>query len=86
MPAMAREVSFVPESEMDLKVTWEAEEGVHANLLWGYAPDNMYHSRTIVGATEGRIGALVAGQPVYIRVDTFNENGITEGKIIKVRG
>ena len=86
MPAMAREVSFVPESEMDLKVTWEAEEGVHANLLWGYAPDKMYHSRTIMGATEGRIGALVAGQPVYIRVDTFNENGITEGKIIKVRG
>ena len=57
-----------------------------SNLLWGNAPDKMYHSRTIMGATEGRIGALVAGQPVYIRVDTFNENGITEGKIIKVRG
>lgn len=84
-PEMARKVKFILESEMDLKVSWEAEKGVNANLLWGYAPDKMYHSRTIMGATEGKTGALVAGQPVYIRVDTFNENGITEGEVVKVR-
>ena len=30
--------------------------------------------------TKKRIGALVDGESYYVRVDTFNENGITEGK------
>jgi xylan 1,4-beta-xylosidase len=29
------------------------------------------------------IGALIKGDPVYVRVDTFNEKGITEGEVIK---
>ena len=28
---------------------------------------------------EQNIGALVEGETVYVRVDAFNENGITEG-------
>ena len=31
--------------------------------------------------TKKRIGALVDGESYYVRVDTFNENGITEGKL-----
>lgn len=31
-----------------------------------------------------RIGALVKGQEYYVRVDAFNENGITEGKVEKI--
>lgn len=32
-----------------------------------------------------KIGALVKGQDYYVRVDAFNENGITEGnRIVKV--
>ena len=30
-------------------------------------------------AAEQNIGALVEGETVYVRVDVFNENGITEG-------
>ena len=28
-----------------------------------------------------RVGALVAGEKYYVRVDAFNENGITEGQV-----
>jgi hypothetical protein len=33
-------------------------------------------------ANEQRVGALVAGQEYFVRVDSFNENGITEGKTV----
>ena len=31
-----------------------------------------------------RIGALIKGREYYVRVDAFNENGITEGVCIKL--
>ena len=31
------------------------------------------------------IGALIEGEPVYIRVDAFNEAGITEGEVIQLK-
>lgn len=35
---------------------------------------------------EQRIGALVGGKKYYVRVDAFNENGITEGNVVKISG
>lgn len=84
-PKAAEEVDFELVGDFDLKVFWKAEESSNANLLWGYAPDKLYHSRMIFGKQEGYIGALTKGQPIYIRVDTFNESGITEGEVIIVR-
>jgi hypothetical protein len=34
--------------------------------------------------TKKRIGALIKGQKYYVRVDAFNESGITEGKTVKL--
>ena len=31
-----------------------------------------------------RVGALVSGADYYVRVDAFNENGITEGEVKKL--
>ena len=31
-----------------------------------------------------RVGALIKGREYYVRVDAFNENGITEGNCIKL--
>jgi len=55
-------------------------EAAGYNILWGYAPDKLYHSYMVFGKTSQRIGALIKGESVFVRVDTFNENGITEGK------
>ena len=49
-----------------------------------FAPDKLYHSYIVFGKNEIKIGALIKGEPVYVRVDTFNEVGITEGEVIEV--
>lgn len=71
-------------SELDLFVKWENTDVVGYNVLWGFAPDKLYHSYMVFGNNEVKIGALIKEQPVYVRVDTFNEKGITEGDVYKV--
>ena len=34
-----------------------------------------------LGTDEKNIGALMKGEPVFVRVDAFDENGITEGEV-----
>ena len=68
-----------------MTVSWQAEDLVGAVVLWGYAPDKLYHSRMVYGENQTQVGALVEGQKVYVRVDTFNKRGITEGNVITVK-
>lgn len=70
-------------NEMDMELSWSDMEYGH-NILWGHKPDKLYHSFLVYGENSKKIGALVADQNYYVRVDTFNENGITEGEIVEV--
>ncbi len=58
------------------------------NILWGHAEDKLYHSYQVYKSDEAlthkRIGALVKSQDYFVRVDAFNENGITHGKVTKL--
>lgn len=58
------------------------------NILWGHREDKLYHSYQIYKdegeLTHKRIGALVKAQDYYVRVDAFNENGITHGKVTRL--
>ena len=67
--------------DLNMRVSWEPDGAVGHNVLWGYAPEKLYHSYMVLGADEKNIGALVKGEPVFVRVDAFNENGITEGEV-----
>ena len=58
------------------------ENVVGYNILWGTDPQKLYHSYMIFD-TKQNIGALVKGETYYVRVDAFNENGITEGTVQK---
>lgn len=71
-------------SELDLSVTWEEDDAVGHNVVWGCAPDKLYHSYMVLGSNWVTISALIKGQPLYVRVDAFNEKGITEGEVLKV--
>jgi hypothetical protein len=82
MPPAAANVEAVRESDIDISVTWDGSATGY-NALWGFAADKLYHSYQVFG-TKAHIGGLVKGQPVYLRVDSFNESGITEGETIKV--
>lgn len=61
-------------------------DAVGYNVLWGNSPERLYHSWMVMGTriNRKRIGALVKGRDYYVRVDVFNENGITEGKVEKL--
>jgi hypothetical protein len=61
--------------------SWAETGAVGYNILWGSAPDKLYHSYMVFGAAEKKIGALMKGEPVWVRVDAFNEAGVTEGEV-----
>jgi hypothetical protein len=66
-------------SDIDMDVTIKDNGAVGYNILWGHEPEKLYHNYMVFGA-EKRVGALVKGQRYYVRVDSFNECGITEGR------
>ena len=71
-------------SDIDMTVSIEPHaDTVGHMILWGSSPEKLYHSRMVMGdeaiAEAIRIGALVSGRDYYVRVDSFNESGITEG-------
>jgi hypothetical protein len=73
-------------SDLDLLVSWAEDDAVGHIVLWGHRADKLYHSYMVFGRSEVKIGALVKGQPLYVRVDAFNESGITEGEVFQVFG
>ena len=67
-------------SPLDMRVSWSAKEADGACILWGHAPDKLYHAWTTYTESQ-KIGSLIADAPVYIRVDAFNSHGITKGEV-----
>jgi hypothetical protein len=67
---------------VDMNVTMQAEGARGYNILWGHTPEKLYHSFLTYDATQ-RVGALVKGKNYYVRVDAFNECGITQGQVVK---
>ena len=67
---------------MDMRVHWYAENATGVCIQWGFAPDKLYHSYMVYGRQEQFIGSLVAGQEIYLRVDAFNEGGVTRGSLL----
>lgn len=74
------------ENGLDMTVSAKAEQATGYNILWGHKKDKLYHSYLVYGEKlkEKRIGALIKDKNYYVRVDTFNENGITEGNTVKM--
>ena len=84
-PRKPRGVKIERISPLDALIEWEHDPAACAhNILWGYAPDKLYHSYLVFGRDSRNIGALTAGQAVWFRVDSVNEAGITEGEIAEI--
>ena len=72
--------------ELDMAVTIsEQENTLGYNILFGSSPEKLYHSDMVFSAGEKHIGALVKGCQYFVRVDAFNESGITEGRCISLK-
>ena len=75
-------VERLDDQDMKVAITSDDADAVGYNILWGHAEDKLYHSYMIFGKKEQKIGALVKGIDYFVRVDAFNENGITEGEVV----
>ena len=62
----------------------EQTDALGYNILFGSSPEKLYHSYMVFKAGSRRVGALIKGRGYYVRVDAFNENGITAGKCVKL--
>ena len=73
------------ENDLDMTVSVQSQENTLGyNILFGSTPDKLYHSYMTFKAGDQRIGALIKGRDYFVRVDAFNENGITEGTCVQL--
>ena len=83
-PAKAEKVAIErdPQDGCTVNIHWAESDGADGyNVLWGIAPDKLYHATLVYGKQELLMHCLNDGVPYYIRVDAFNGSGITEGKV-----
>ena len=80
-PEQAAQVSARRMDGMTMEVRWQGD-AVGCEVLWGHSPNKLYHSFRVFGKNQVEIRALKADvERYYVRVDAFNENGITEGNV-----
>ena len=69
-------------NDLEALVSWDhIPDAQGCNVRYGVAPDKLYMSWLVYGADEVKLTTLIAGQKYYAAVDSFNENGITEGQV-----
>lgn len=81
-PKKAKIVEMVWQSDLDLLIRWSGDATGY-NVLWGFEKDKLYHCQQTFSSPT-TLGGLVKGQSVYIRIDSFNDSGITEGNVWEV--
>ena len=85
--SLERDAKAVRVDALDGKISWQPIENAQGcNVRYGIAPDKLYQSWLVYEADEVTLSTLMSGQTYYVCVDSFNENGITTGKIIKMEG
>ena len=71
--------------DLDMNVSIAPQsDALGFNIIFGSSPDQLYHSCTVFRSGEKRIGALIKDRTYFVRVDAFNENGVTEGACIEL--
>jgi hypothetical protein len=78
---------------MEAILTWPTPETADAqvngfNIRYGTTPDKLYNSWQTIGydeINELRFTFLHKGEDCFLAVDSFNENGVTAGDVIKIK-
>lgn len=84
-PKKAGSVKAKRLNDFDMEVSFNAPDAMGYNILWGHDENKLYHCYTVFDENTKIIRALVKGQQYFVRVDTFNEGGITHGDTIEVK-
>lgn len=78
-PVASFSVSRITDLDMEVSIE-EQNDTVGFNVLFGESEDKLYNSVMLFGHKK-KIGALIKGRKYFVRVDSFNEYGITEGEV-----
>ena len=71
--------------DQEAVISWEHIDNAQGcNIRYGIAPDKLYMSWLVYDANEVKLTTLIKGQEYFVCVDSFNENGITPGAVIRV--
>lgn len=82
-PVAAQIVSAKRTGDLDAEIEWKGN-AVGYTVIWGYSPEKLYHSYTVYEKEKLKLGALNKGQRTWVRVDSFNENGIVHGTVKEI--
>ena len=59
-------------------ISWEkSNEATGYNLRYGIAEEKLYHSRLVYSDTSVLLTGLNSGSEYFLKVDAFNENGVS---------
>lgn len=70
---------------LDADISWPPASGADGySVRYGTAPDKLYHSWMVRGASQQRLSSLNAGQEYWVAVDAFNGSGVSRGAAIRI--
>lgn len=84
-PPKVENLKVLRTDPLSMNVEWSCKNATGFEVLWGNSPDKLYHEYRVFGKNKQEIRALVAGAHYYVRVDSFNESGITHGDVVEVK-
>jgi hypothetical protein len=83
LPAMVETVTVKQLDDTDILLSWtEAANADGYNVRYGIEIGKLYSSWLLYGKTELNLSTINKGQRYYAAIDSFNENGVTPGRII----
>lgn len=84
-PVPVTEIQALRTDTMSMRIDWTGD-AVGYEVLWGHTPDKLYHNYRVFSRTQLEVRALMADiTQYYVRIDAFNENGITPGETVAVQ-
>ncbi|MFT8666046.1 MAG: family 43 glycosylhydrolase [Liquorilactobacillus ghanensis] len=85
-PERVMESTVAHTDGMTAKAVWKKAKGaIGYNLRYGIAPDKLYTSYQVYGIENLLLTALNKNQKYWYCIDSFNESGITEGVVNKIK-
>lgn len=86
-PEAVKHVNVTRENTgMQAQITWQADPSATGyNIQWGHAPHKLYHSFMVYDQNDLELRALDQDKCYWLRIDAFNEGGVTEGVVLEMK-
>ena len=84
-PVNQLEIDRKPENRRRVKLTWmKSEQATGYNICYGSNKNKLYNNYQVYGDTSVIINNLNVKQAYFFTIRSFNENGITTTKLVKI--